>query len=237
MSIIEAVKKLGRPPIPTGPDLAPAVQEKIAAAEAQLFVLHAELPSASLDATLEVEGAEDRLLDLEARIATAEKSLVTLRSALQEAEATDKRKWAKQRAAIHRSQFLAVKKTLAQRQEAAGRLAVHIENAVHEFNEIVRLSETAARKSQVIRETSAVYQPGELLSAHEVYLATALELRRQGSHWPVTPENARLRAFPTDAPHRNVGEIRPLVELVRSADERILSTLEGREPAKFDRAT
>jgi uncharacterized coiled-coil protein SlyX len=235
MSIVENIKRLGRPPVPRGDgNSAGPVRAKLAEAEAQLAILRQDYPQAALAAVSEAEGAAERLADLESRIAVQEKQITVLQAALVEAEAADQRLIQQQRAANHRSQYLAVKRLLAQRQEAADRLTIHVENACAEFRRLVELSDQAAHKAQIIRNSSSVWQPNELLGGATIQRAVALELRRQGAHWPVTPENARLPSFPTDAPTtRNPGTIRPLAELVRSADENLLSVLEGREPAKL----
>jgi len=233
MSITDTIKKrIGRPPVPVGPDLAPVVKARIDEATTQLHALQAEVPSAALDAVQEKEGAVDRLADLQSKIAAVDGELATLRHAFAEAEQQDRKKWAQQRAAIHRSAWLGVKRHLEARDDAAQRMSVAIEGAVAAFRDMLAAGDKALHAAAPLASRSLV---GDRLLPSELYKATATELRRLGEEWPKQPTSPA--AFPTDrqagVPLRSEIHV-PLAEELRRRSADLLAELDGSEVPKFD---
>jgi len=237
-TLVDTVKKLGRPPVPRGDgNSAAPIRARLAEVEAQLTILRQDYPQAALAFAQEAEGSAERLTDLEARIAGQEKQIAVLQAALVEAEAADERLIQQQRTALYRSQFISVKKALAQRQDVASKLMVHLENAAAAFHELVELSETAVVKGRMIAAEGRPFAQGSLLASKELYDAVAREIRRISTPWPVTVENSRVPTLPFDkdacSRFENIGTIAPLTDEIRSRDERLLEVLEGREPARL----
>jgi hypothetical protein len=235
MSITETIKRrIGRPPVPVGPDLAPSVQAKIDDATARLRALQTEIPSASLDAVTEQEGAGDRLARLQSQLAVVDAELATLRHALGQAEQVDKRKWQQQKAAIHRSAWLAVKKHLEARDAAAQTMSVAIENAVQAFRDMIEAADKAMRAGAPLASQN-LQTSGHKLAVSEIYRATATELRRLGEEWPKQPNSPA--AFPTDRqagiPLRSDIQV-PLADELRRHSADLLAELDGSEVPKFD---
>jgi hypothetical protein len=236
MSITDSLKRrIGRPPMPTGPDLAPSVQAKIDDATARIRAIQQDIPAASLDAVQEVEGAADRLAGLQSQLAAVGAELATLQHAFGEAEQVDKRKWAQQRAAIHRSSWLAVKKHLEARDAAAQTMSVSIENAVQAYREMVEAADKAMRAGQVLASQNLATS-GHRLAQSELYKAASFELFRLGTPWPVQPGD-RTKVFPFDKSVTSQirGEAgRPLAEELRQRSADLLAELDGSEIPKFD---
>jgi hypothetical protein len=236
MSIVENLKKrIGRPPVPVGPDLAPSVQAKIDDATARIRAIQQEIPAASLDAVTEVEGAADRLARLQSHLAAVGDELATLQHAFGEAEKQDRRKWQQQRAAIHRSSWLAVKRHLDARDAAAQTMSVAIENAVQAYRDMLDHADKAMRAGAALASTD-LQTAGHRLAPSELYKAASLELFRLGTPWPVQPGD-RNKAFPFDKGvtsqiRSEAG--RPLAEELRQRSADLLAELDGSEIPKFD---
>jgi hypothetical protein len=233
MSIVENLKKrIGRPPMPTGPDLAPSVQAKIDDATARIREIQQEIPAASLDAVQELDGAAERLAGLQSQLAAVGAELATLQHALGEAEQQDRRKWQQQKAAIHRSAWLAVKRHLEARDDAAQSMSVHLENAVQAFRDVLDHADKALRAGQALAPRTLI---GDKLLPAELYRATATELRRLGDEWPKQANSPP--AFPTDRqagiPLRSDIHV-PLADDLRRRSADLLAELDGSEIPRFD---
>src|SRR5205823_11608676 len=116
--------------------------------------------------------------------------------ALGEAEATDKRKWARQRAAIHRSAWLGVKRHLEARDTAADRMAIAMENMIASYREMIEHSDKAMRAGQTLADRN-LQLAGFRLAPSELYKAVSQELFRLGTPFPVQPGDRRA-VFPFD---------------------------------------
>jgi hypothetical protein len=236
MSIVDTVKRLGRPPIPRGDATTAArVQEKLDAAIARLTELHRQQPDIALAATLEEPGADEELGTLQGRMAEQEKLIATLQSALAAAERADARLIAAQRAHLHRSAVLTLKRHLEKRDAAAQSFSVAMENAVNSYRQMVAAADAAMRSAQPLMQQSSPYITGSRLIPRELYAAAAQEMRRLSSPFPITPENSLLPKFPYDpsaagSSMENVGSFQPLADDLKRRTEGLIDQLTGKEP-------
>lgn len=234
MSIIDAIagkRRGGRQPIPTGPERAPAIADKIAAVRQELAGLDRDYSAAALAVVEGEEGAVERLDAIKAQRAALGERIVDLEAAHAVALEADNAMRAAQRAAMNRTNILRVKRLLADRDDAARRLQVALENAAAAWRDLW----TASRAAQQANPPGAVWPEPSLCNTHQLVRAVSIECwRLRGKHPQIPDSDAEPAAFPLGKPINDV-DVSPtkqpaLLDEIAKADEWIISQLEGRKP-------
>jgi hypothetical protein len=149
MSIVDTIKRRGRPPIPSGPAQGPIVKAKLSDAQAQLADVLAEYSLAALaDAVGDPDGPE-RLATVKAQRAELEQRVEDLQLAFEAASEADQRQFAAVRASMYSTQIAAVRRNLGKRLEAAKRLDKAVEAAVSAWHDLYAGGRAAERANPI----------------------------------------------------------------------------------------
>jgi hypothetical protein len=137
MSLIDNLKGGGTKPPQFNSPQAPAIAEKLRAAEAELAELERQHSDAALDSVLGTTGGADRLATLNRQLAAARDKAATFRSAHAAAVARDEAAARAYRASLQKTQINAVRQHLAARDKAAERLSAAIADAATAYHELL----------------------------------------------------------------------------------------------------
>ena len=224
-------RKPGRPKTPDGPELAPPIAEKIAAVRQELESTAAEYSAAAMDLATDVEGAADRLAAVKARRADLLARIDDLEAGHAAALDSDRQMRAAQRAMMYRTQIGAVKRHLHERDEAAKRLQVALENAASAWRD----TWLSARRAKAANPPGGVWPEASLCDTVALTKAVMHEAwRLRGKHPQLLDTDDSPASCPLGQPVNSV-DLSPtrqpaLLDQIARSTEYVMATLEGRKP-------
>ena len=229
MSVIDNIRGALRPPTTTiNKSLtAPQVATKIEVAERQLIDLGQEHAQISLDTVSGVDGAGDRLVDVELKLAELRRTLATYRSAYSLAKEKDALAAAAARAAISATQLRAVKSHLDARCRAADEMTVALENLVIAWRVLVTRSE----KAKAAKPLNIAHWPdGAICEQSQLKDLVAHELWRLSAAGNIGNDTGALPgAAPTSSQFTHQpAALKPMADIVKEASAHTLNVLQGK---------
>jgi hypothetical protein len=233
MTILDTLPRRKRGPVALVPDApkAPDIAAKLAQVRAEYDRLVAAIPGLSL--AVELGGAADQLAVAKARRDELETRLADLEAAHTAAAEADALAQQRARAAMYRHKVSQVKKHLAERDEAAEKLARHLQGVTDAWREMW----TAGRKArQALTTEMGTWPTPSLIDARELGPLVFKELWRLGGVHPATPVTTEsLPAFAgMKAPGIiNVAPVQQpvMLDAIKRASSWVIDVLEGRSPA------
>jgi len=227
MTILETIRgKPGPKPAVLLAAQAPAIAEKLKAAEAELRDLEAQHGTAALDALVGEAGAQSRFDELERNLAKVRNNVGVLRAAHKAAVERDEATIVAQRTSLRKTQLNAMRKHLEARNAAAEKFSAAIAEAAAQYHAMIDRSAKAIAACPIgstwPQGTLCEIDPLRRVVQHEIFRLSA------------TPGNRDGRTLPgAELPHVNVEwqpeAIKPLAERLKEASEFTVATLTGKE--------